>query len=354
VGYPVQFRVSGPNPETVKSLATEAAAVVRGNPHVFNVHLDWNERAKVVKLNVDQDKARALNINSSQLSSVLNSILTGYSVTFFREGDKLIEVLARAEGRERMDIGALGDYNIPLTGGRTVPLSQLVSITYELEDGVVWRRDRLPTVTVRADIQGNIQAPVVTAQINPLLNPLRSKLPLGYYIQLGGAVEESAKGQDSVAAVMPLMILVTITLLMIQLQSISRTFLVLLTAPLGLIGATFFLLLFNIPFGFVAMLGVIALSGMIMRNSVILVDQIEQDITAGKAPWEAIIGSTVRRFRPIMLTAAAAILAMIPLTRSDFWGPMAVAIMGGLLFATVLTLTFLPALYAGWFRVKEA
>ncbi|HTE16337.1 MAG TPA: efflux RND transporter permease subunit, partial [Burkholderiales bacterium] len=344
VGYPVQFRVSGSNPDTVKAIANEAAALVRGNQHVFNVHLDWNERAKVIKLNVDQDKARALNISSSQLSAILNSILTGYSVTFFREGDKLIEVLARAEAAERMDIGALGDYNIPLTGGRSVPLSQLVKISYELEDGVVWRRNRLPTATVRADIQGDIQAPVVTGQIDPLLNPLREKLPAGYYIDIGGAVEESAKGQASVAAVMPLMIFVTITLLMIQLQSISRTFLVLLTAPLGLIGATFFLLLFKIPFGFVAMLGVIALSGMIMRNSVILVDQIEQDITAGKAPWEAIIGSTVRRFRPIMLTAAAAILAMIPLTRSDFWGPMAVAIMGGLLVATVLTLTFLPAL----------
>ncbi len=353
VGYPIQFRVSGPHPETVKALATEAAAVMRGNANVFNVHLDWNERAKVIKLNVDQDKARALNINSAQLSAVLNSILTGYSVTFFREGDKLIEVLARAEATERMNIGAIGDYNIPLTGGRTVPLSQLVTISYELEDGVVWRRNRLPTVTVRGDIQGNAQAPVVTAQIDPLLNPLRARLPEGYYIDIGGAVEESAKGQASVAAVMPLMIFVTITLLMIQLQSISRTFLVLLTAPLGLIGATFFLLLFNIPFGFVAMLGVIALSGMIMRNSVILVDQIEQDIAAGKPEWEAIIGSTVRRFRPIMLTAAAAILAMIPLTRSDFWGPMAVAIMGGLLFATVLTLTFLPALYAAWFRVKE-
>ncbi len=354
VGYPVQFCVSGPNPATVKSLATEAAAVVRGNAHVFNVHLDWNERAKVVKVNVDQDKARALNINSAQLSAVLNSILTGYSITFLREGDKLIEVLARAEAAERMDIGAIGDYNIPLTGGRTVPLSQLATVSYELEDGVVWHRNRLPTVTVRADIQGNIQAPVVTAQIDPLLKPLRDKLPPGYFIDIGGAVEESAKGQASVAAVMPLMIFVTITLLMIQLQSISRTFLVLLTAPLGLIGATFFLLLFNIPFGFVAMLGVIALSGMIMRNSVILVDQIEQDIAAGKPPWEAIIGSTVRRFRPIMLTAAAAILAMIPLTRSDFWGPMAVAIMGGLLVATVLTLLFLPALYAAWFRVKEA
>ena len=353
VGYPIQFRVSGANPETVKTLANEAAAVVRTNPHVFNVHPDWNERAKVIKLNVDQDKARALNISSAQISAILNSILTGYSVTFFREGDKLIEVLARAEAAERMDLGAIGDYNIPLTGGRSVPLSQLATLAYELEDGVVWRRNRLPTVTVRADIFGNIQAPVVTGQIDPLLKPLREKLPAGYAIEIGGAVEESAKGQASVAAVMPLMIFVTITLLMIQLQSISRTFLVLLTAPLGLIGATFFLLLFHIPFGFVAMLGVIALSGMIMRNSVILVDQIEQDITAGKPPWEAIIGSTVRRFRPIMLTAAAAILAMIPLTRSDFWGPMAVAIMGGLLVATVLTLLFLPALYAAWIRVKE-
>jgi multidrug efflux pump len=353
VGYPIQFRVSGPNPDMVKALAAEAAAIMRGNAHVFNVHLDWNERAKVIRLNVDQDKARALNINSAQLSAVLNSILTGYSVTFFREGDKLIEVLARAEAAERMNIGALGDYNIPLTGGRTVPLSQLATISYELEDGVVWRRNRLPTVTVRADIKGAIQAPVVTAQIDPALAPLRAKLPAGYYIDIGGAVEESAKGEASVAAVMPLMIFVTITLLMIQLQSLSRTFLVLLTAPLGLIGVTLFLLLFNIPFGFVAMLGVIALSGMIMRNSVILVDQIEQDIAAGKPAWEAVIGSTVRRFRPIMLTAAAAILAMIPLTRSDFWGPMAVAIMGGLLVATVLTLTFLPALYAAWFRVKE-
>ena len=354
VGYPVQFRISGVNPETVKAIAADAAKVVRSNPHVFNVHMDWNERAKVVKLDVDQDKARALNINSAQLSAILNSILTGYSVTFYREGDKLIEVLVRAEAAERLDLGAIGDYNIPLTGGRSVPLSQLVTFSYGLEDGVVWRRDRRPTVTVRADIQGSIQAPVVTAQIEPLLEPLRARLPAGYYIDVGGAVEESAKGQASVAAVMPLMIFVTITLLMIQLQSISRTFLVLLTAPLGLIGATFFLLLFNIPFGFVAMLGVIALSGMIMRNSVILVDQIEQDIAAGKPPWEAIIGATVRRSRPIMLTAAAAILAMIPLTRSDFWGPMAVAIMGGLMFATVLTLLFLPALYAAWFRVREA
>jgi len=353
VGYPVQFRVSGKDPALVRGIATEVSAVMRGNRHVFNVNLDWNERSKVVKLDVDQDKARVLGISSQRLSGIINSILTGYSVTFYREGDKLIEVLARAEANERLELGSIRDLNIPIPSGKAIPLSQIVTIQYDFEDGVVWRRNRLPTITVRGDIRGHIQAPVVTAQINPLLDPVRAKIPDGYQVAVGGAVEESAKGQASVAAVMPLTLLVMVTLLMVQLQSISRTVLVLLTAPLGMIGVALFLLLFHIPFGFVAMLGVIALSGMIMRNSVILVDQIEQDITAGRAPWDAIIDSTVRRFRPIMLTAAAAILAMIPLTRSDFWGPMAVAIMGGLMVATVLTLLFLPALYAAWFRVSR-
>jgi len=353
VGYPVQFRVSGKDPALVRGIAAEVAAVMRENHHVFNVNLDWNERSKVVKLDVDQDKARVLGISSQRLSGIINSILTGYSVTFYREGDKLIEVLARAEANERLELGSIRDLNIPTPSGRAIPLSQIVTINYDFEEGVVWRRNRLPTITARGDIRGNIQAPVVTAQIDPLLNPIRAKLPEGYQVAVGGAVEESAKGQASVAAVMPVTVLVMVTLLMIQLQSISRTALVLLTAPLGMIGVTLFLLLFRIPFGFVAMLGVIALAGMIMRNSVILVDQIEQDIAAGRAPWDAIIDSTVRRFRPIMLTAATTILAMIPLTRSDFWGPMAVAIMGGLMVATVLTLLFLPALYAAWFRVAR-
>ena len=352
VGYPVQFRISGEDPSRLRAIAGEVMAVMRANPHVFNVNLDWNERSKVVRLEVDQDKARVMGLSSQYLSGVLNSILSGYSVTYYREGDRLIEVLARAPENERLDVAHIGELNIPRPGGRSVPLAQIARIEYGLEDGVVWRRNRQPTLTARADIHGNIQAPVVTAQIDPLLHPLRAKLPPGYAIAVGGAVEESAKGQASVAAVMPLMLVVTITLLMIQLQSISRTLLVLLTAPLGLIGVTLFLLIFRIPFGFVAMLGVIALAGMIMRNSVILVDQIEQDLAAGRTAWSAIIESTVRRFRPIMLTAAATILAMIPLTRSDFWGPMAVAIMGGLLVATVLTLLFLPALYAAWFRVS--
>ena len=228
----------------------------------------------------------------------------------------------------------------------------MAKISYELEEGLVWRRNRLPTITVMSDIRDDTQAPVVSAQIDAQLAALRENLPSGLRIEMGGATEESAKGENSIKAVMPLMLMGVITLLMIQLQSISRTLLVLLTAPLGLIGVAIALLLFNVPFGFVANLGVIALSGMIMRNSVILVDQIEQDEKAGKPQWEAIVGSAVRRFRPIMLTAAAAILAMIPLTRSVFWGPMAVAIMGGLIVATLLTLLFLPALYAAWYRVK--
>ncbi|MBS1173141.1 MAG: efflux transporter, permease protein, partial [Proteobacteria bacterium] len=231
---------------------------------------------------------------------------------------------------------------------------QIAGLDYGLEEGVIWRRNRLPTITVRANVYGDIQAPAVTDQISPLLDPIRARLPPGYFLQTGGAAEESAKGGGSVAAGVPLFVVTVVTILMLQLQNFSRAALVLLTAPLGMIGVTVFLLAFDKPFGFVAMLGTIALSGMIMRNSVILVDQIEQDIEGGLAPWNAIVEATVRRFRPIMLTAAAAILAMVPLSRSVFFGPMAVAIMGGLAVATLLTLLFLPALYAAWFRVREA
>jgi multidrug efflux pump len=316
------------------------------------VNFDWNEMGKAIRLEVDQDRARALGISSQELSSFLNSMLTGMSVTRMREGDQLIDVVARAAGDERARLSALADINIHTASGRYVPLAQVAKISYELEEGLVWRRNRLPTITVMSDIRDGTQAPVVSAQIDAELAALRESLPAGLRIEMGGATEESEKGESSIKAVMPLMLAGVITLLMIQLQSMSRTLLVLLTAPLGLIGVAIALLLFNVPFGFVANLGVIALSGMIMRNSVILVDQIEQDEKAGKPQWEAIVGSTVRRFRPIMLTAAAAILAMIPLTRSVFWGPMAVAIMGGLIVATLLTLLFLPALYAAWYRVK--
>ena len=353
VAYPVQFRVSGPDYAKIREIANQVAQVVRANPNMLHVHLDWNEMSKVVKLDIDQNKARLIGSTSEGLSNVLHSILSGYSITQFRERDKLIEVLARAEPKERLNLDDIRDINVPTQSGKWVPLSQVANISYAFEDGVIWRRNRIPTITVQGDILGHVQAPVVTNQVNPALDSIRAKLPPGYHIEVGGATEESARGQASVNAVAPIAVLVVVTLLMIHLQSMSKTLLVLLTAPLGLIGVVLFLLVFNVPFGFVAMLGFIALFGMIMRNSMILVDQIDQDAQAGHPLWTAIIDSTVRRFRPIILTAAAAILAMIPLTRSNFWGPMAVAIMGGLLVATVLTLLFLPALYAAWFRVKQ-
>ncbi len=353
VGFPIQFRVSGEDLGELRRVAEDVATLMRANPHVKDVNFDWNEMAKSVRLEIDQDRARALGVSSLDLSNSINLLLNGSSITQMREGDQLVDVVVRARGDERARISALADMTVRTSSGRYVPLAQVAKIHYELEDGLISRRNRLPTVTVRADTRDNVQAPVVSAQIDPQLDVVRAKLPPGFRIELGGVTEESAKGEESIKAVMPMMLMAVVTLLMIQLQNIGRTVLVLLTAPLGLIGVAIALLLFNVPFGFVANLGVIALSGMIMRNSVILVDQIEQDEKSGKPAWEAIVGSTVRRFRPIMLTAAAAILAMIPLTRSVFWGPMAVTIMGGLIVATLLTVFFLPALYAAWYRVKD-
>ncbi len=353
VSYPVQFRVSGTDFAELRRIARDVQEIVRANPNMLNVHLNWNELSKVVKLDIDQNKARLVGVASQDLSNLLNSVLTGFSITDYRERDKLIEVLARAESGERMSLDEIGSINVPTQSGKWIPLAQIARISYGFEESIVWRRNRTPTITVQGDIVSGVQAPVVSQQIDPELDALRASLPEGYRIEEGGAIEESARGQASVNAVMPVMLLAIVTLLMMHLQSMQKTIVVLLTAPLGLIGVTLFLLAFGVPFGFVAMLGVIALSGMIMRNSVILMDQIDQDLASGRAPWDAVVESTVRRFRPIVLTAAAAVLAMIPLTRSAFWGPMAVAIMGGLLVATVLTLLFLPALYAAWFRVRE-
>jgi len=353
VGYPVQFRVTGEHIEKVRALAREVAAKVRENPHVVNVHLDWEEPSKAVYLNIDQDRARALGVSTAHLSSFLQSSLTGSNVSQYREDNELIEILLRGTAEERRELGNLGSLAIPTDNGQSVPLSQVATLEYGFEEGVIWHRNRLPTVTVRADIYGKEQPASLTQQILPTLRQIKAELPDGYLLEVGGTVEDSERGQRSVNAGMPLFIVVVLSLLMIQLRSFSRMFMVFLTAPLGLIGVTLFLLVFRQPFGFVAMLGTIALAGMIMRNSVILVDQIEQDIAAGLGRWEAIIEATVRRFRPIVLTALAAVLAMIPLSRSVFYGPMAVAIMGGLIVATVLTLLFLPALYAAWFRVKK-
>ncbi|MGC7841493.1 efflux RND transporter permease subunit [Pseudomonas sp. L7] len=354
VGYPVQFRVTGEHIEKVRALAREVAVKVRENPHVVNVHLDWEEPSKAVFLAIDQDRARALGVSTAQLSSFLQSSLTGTTVSQYREDNELIEILLRGTREERSDMGGLGSLALPTDNGQSVALSQVATLEYGFEEGVIWHRNRLPTVTVRADIYDKEQPDSLVRQILPTLQQVREQLPDGYLLEVGGTVEDAQRGQRSVNAGMPLFIVVVLSLLMIQLRSFSRTVMVFLTAPLGLIGVTLFLLVFRQPFGFVAMLGTIALAGMIMRNSVILVDQIEQDIAAGLDRWQAIIEATVRRFRPIVLTALAAVLAMIPLSRSVFYGPMAVAIMGGLIVATALTLLFLPALYAAWFRVKKS
>lgn len=353
VGYPVQFRVTGEHISQVRELARQVAAVVRNNAHVSNVHLDWEEPSKVVYLRIDQDRARAMGVSTASVSQFLRGALSGASVGQFREGNELIEILQRGTLEDREDLAGLGSLAIPTENGTSVSLSQVATLEYGFEEGVIWHRDRLPSVTVRADIYGKHQAVDVVREILPQLQGVRDSLPDGYLLDVGGTVEDSTRGQRSVVAGMPLFLLVVLSLLMIQLRSFSRSVMVFLTAPLGLIGVTLFLLLFNQPFGFVAMLGTIALSGMIMRNSVILVDQIETDIGLGHTPWQAVIDATVRRFRPITLTALAAVLAMIPLSRSVFFGPMAVAIMGGLIVATVLTLLFLPALYAAWFRVRK-
>ncbi|ATE58850.1 efflux RND transporter permease subunit [Thauera sinica] len=352
VGFPVQYRVSGPDFAELRRIAHRLADELRADARLSNVHLDWEEPSKVVRLKIDQHKARLLGVSSQDIANLLATSLQGVTVTQFREGTETIAVVLRGAEPERVHLGLLPDLALPVAGGRSVPLAQVATAEYGFEEGVIWRRNRLPTVTVRATLYGATQPAEIVGGLAPQIDAIGRALPLGYHIEVGGAVEESGKGGSSVAAGVPLFVLVVLSVLLVQLQSFSRTLMVVLTAPLGMIGVTLFLLAFNKPFGFVAMLGTIALSGMIMRNSVILVDQIEQDLTAGRTPWDAIVESTVRRFRPIMLTAAAAILAMIPLSRSAFFGPMAVAIMGGLTVATVLTMLFLPALYAAWYRVK--
>ena len=325
---------------------------MRGVSALSNVNFDWNELSKAVRIDIDQDKARLLGISSQDIASTLNMALNGLAVTSYREGEKSIDVVLRGDEAERTRLASLADLSLPTRSGKSVPLSQVATLAHVFEPGLIWRRDRLPTITIRANLYGHTQPATIVGQMQPAIDEIQQQLPAGYRIAIGGSVEESAKGSGSVMAGLPLFVLAVITILMIQLQSVSRVLMVLLTAPLGLIGIALFLLVFNQPFGFMALLGTIALFGMIMRNSVILVDQIEQDLAAGKHRREAIIESTVRRFRPIVLTAAAAVLAMIPLSRNDFFGPMAVAIMGGLIVATALTLLFLPALYAAWYKVR--
>jgi multidrug efflux pump subunit AcrB len=353
VPYPVQFRVTGLEVSKVREIADRVKAVMRANPNTVGVNDNWNESVKVVRIDMDQDKLRAVGVTSQNVMRAANTILSGTAIGQFREKDKLIDIVVRQPLEERSTIEALSNANISTASGKSIPLSQVAKISLAWEPGVVWREGREWAVTVQSDVVDGIQGPTVSSQISPKLDEIRASLLPGYGIELAGAAADSGKAQASIAANVPLVIFIIFTLLMLQLHSFSRAVLVFLTGPLGVAGAAMALLILHRPFGFVAQLGVIALFGMIIRNSVILIDQIEQDIQGGAPAWNAIVESAVRRFRPIILTAAAAVLAMIPLSRSVFWGPMAVAIMGGLIIATGLTLLFLPALYAAWFRVKK-
>ncbi|HLS84668.1 MAG TPA: efflux RND transporter permease subunit, partial [Burkholderiales bacterium] len=354
VNYPVQFRVIGDDPAVLKAAAERVADLVRANPSTVDVNVDWGNRVLALQVAVDQARARALGASSSAVSRSLAAAISGVPIGQYRESDRLIDVVLRAPEAERGSLQALGELPVLTASGKTVPLAQVATLSEAMEEPILWRKSRSLTLTVRADIVDGVQAPDVTMAIAPTLAAVRAELPPGYRIEAGGAYEENAKAQASIAAGVPLMIAAVLAMLMLQLKTFSLTFMVVLTAPLGIVGVAAALLLFGKPFGFVAMLGTIALGGMIMRNTVILVDQIEQDRAAGAPAWTAIREATVRRFRPIALTAAAAVLAMIPLTRSVLWGPMAYAIMGGLVLATVLTILFVPALYAAWFRVRRA
>jgi len=353
VGYPVQFRIIGPDALKLRQIGDDVQRVMEADPDIRNASQNWGNLAMTVDVSVDQDKARLLGLSSQDVATTLGTLLTGTTVTQYREGLDLIPVVVRAVAPERKDLGNLSQIDIPASNGRSVPLSQIAHVSYTMEEPTFYRRDRMPALLVRGDVVNGVQAPDVTHAIEPRLERIKAALPAGYRIETAGAVEESAKGQTSVNAGMPLMVLTMLVLLMVQLRSFSRMAMVLLTAPLGLIGVTAALLITGAPFGFVATLGFIALAGIIMRNSVILVDQIERDLREGSGPAEAIISATVRRARPIVLTALAAIFALIPLAFSVFWGPMAIAIMGGLVSATVLTLFFVPALYAAWTRVPR-
>jgi multidrug efflux pump len=354
VGWPIQYRVSGPDVAQVRDIALQLAGNVASDPNAKQVNFDWMEPARMVRINIDQDQARLLGLSSQVLAAVLNSVVTGTTVTQLRDGIYLVDVVARATDEQRVSLSTLRNVQVPLPNGRTVPLSQLASFDFGQEYPLIWRRDRTPTLTVLADVAAGALPESVTAALAPAVEKLNASLPETYHIAVGGTVEESAQSQASVVAVVPLMLLLMITFLMIQLQSFSRLFLVLIVVPMAMTGVVAGLLLFQRPLGFVAILGILSLIGMIARNAVILIEQIETERSEGKPAWEAVIAAGVSRFRPIMLTAVSTVLGLIPIAATIFWGPMAFAIMGGFLVGTVITLIFLPALYVAWFRIKEA
>lgn len=352
IGKPIQYRVSGPDLDEVRTLGQQLLGIVSTNPLLFNAVLDWNEPERVVKIDVLQDKARQLGVSSKEIATTLDTVVEGAPITQIRDDIYLIDVVGRANAAERGSIETLSNVLVPGADGKSVPLSAVATLRYELEPPKIWRRDRAPTVTLKAAISGPVQADTIVQRLAPDIKKFSDGLPVGYSVALGGTVEESAKSQGPIAAVVPLMLFVMATVLMIQLQSFNRLFLVFTVAPLALIGVVAALVLSQAPLGFVAILGILALAGILIRNSVILVVQIEELQAEGIPAWQAVIEATEHRMRPIMLTAAAATLALIPISREVFWGPMAYAMMGGIVVGTVLTLIFLPALYIAWFKIK--
>lgn len=353
VGWPIKYRVSGENWEQVRKLAFEVARVVGTDPKTKNINLDWNEPTKIVRVEIDQNKAARVGFSPESIARTLNSVLSGLTVTQLRDATYLIDVVGRSQKAERLDLRTLRDIQIQAPGNQSIPLSDLATLEYTEEQPVIWRRNQLPTITVQAELTSGQSDPVVN-RLEPKLNVLRSNMVSGYTIEMGGIVEDSARAQASVVAVVPVMVIVMLTVLMVQLQSIQRLVLVVSVAPLGLIGVVAIMLATGTPMGFISNLGVVALIGIIIRNSVILVDQIEANIAGGQHPHDAVLDATIHRFRPIVLTAAAAVLGMLPIALDVFWGPMAYAMIGGLVVATLLTLVFLPALYVAWFKVHEA
>jgi multidrug efflux pump subunit AcrB len=353
VGWPVQYRISGPDIDQVREIALKLAQIVATNPQAEQVNFDWMGPARQLRIRVDQDEARLLGLSSQAVAGVLNTVISGTPVTQVRDDIYLVDVLVRANDEQRVSLSTLSTLQVPLPNGRTVPLNQFATFEYKQEYPLVWRRDRVPTLTVQADVAPGALPETVINALAPAVDTLTETLPRTYRIVVGGTVEESKYSQASVIAVVPVMLLLMFTVLMAQLQSFQRLFLVLSVAPLGLIGVVAALLLSRRPLGFVAILGILALIGMITKNAVILIGQIEAERAQGKDVWSAAINASSSRFRPIMLTAVSTVLGMIPIAPTVFWGPMAFAIMGGLLVATILTLIFLPTLYVAWFKGAE-
>jgi multidrug efflux pump subunit AcrB len=349
----VQYRVSGPNVNEVRDIAFRLAEIIASDGRTRRVNFDWIEPGRKIRVRIDQDQARLLGLSSESIAAKMNTVMSGAAVTQVRDGIYLIDVVMRATDEQRLSLSTLRNLQFPLPNGRTVPLGVFAVLDFEQEFPLIWRRDAVPTLTVQADVAQGASPEAVVNALAPAVAKLEASLPRSYHIAVGGTVEESAQSQASVYAVVPLMLFITITLLMMQLQSFSLLFLVLSVVPMGLIGVVAALLIFNKPLGFVAILGILSLLGMIARNGVILIDQVETVRAEGRAIWDAVVEAAMSRFRPIMLTAISTVLGLIPIAPTIFWGPMAYAIMGGLLVATLLTLLFLPALYVAWFRVKE-